>query len=43
MHDAARWGFEHLPPEVAVVMGNQRVFGELPIIEWGRLVMLYNE
>lgn len=37
VHEAARWALANLPPEVAVVMGNQRRFGELPIIEWGKM------
>ncbi len=36
VHDAMRWAFEKLPPEVAVVMVNQKKFGELPIAEWGK-------
>ena len=36
VQNAARWAFEYLPPEVAVVMGNQRRFGELPTVEWGK-------
>lgn len=32
----ARRACVQLPREVAVVMGNQRKFGELPIIEWGK-------
>jgi hypothetical protein len=27
---------ERLPNEVAVVLGNWKCFGELPIVEWGR-------
>jgi hypothetical protein len=35
VHDAARWGLKNLPQEVAVVMGDQRRFGVLPVVEWG--------
>ncbi len=35
VQEAARWAFEKLPQEVAVVMGDIRKFGELPILEWG--------
>ena len=35
VHEAARRACINLPKEVAVVMGNQRRFGELPVIEWG--------
>ena len=37
VHDAVRWASDHLPPEAAVVMGNRRRFGELPVVEWGKL------
>jgi hypothetical protein len=33
--NAARWACVNLAPEEAVVMGNLRRFGELPILEWG--------
>ena len=36
VHEAAKWACVELPNEVAVVMGNQRRFGELPILEWGK-------
>ena len=36
VHGAARWAAANLPKEVAVVMGNQRKFGELPVLEWGK-------
>ncbi len=35
VHEAARWACINLPKEVAVVMGNSRQFGELPMMEWG--------
>jgi hypothetical protein len=38
VHEAARWACVDLPEKVAVVMGNQRKFGELPVIEWGRVM-----
>ncbi|WKZ45874.1 MAG: hypothetical protein QY302_08775 [Anaerolineales bacterium] len=38
VHEAARWGCVDLPEEVAVVMGNSRRFGELPVIEWGKVI-----
>lgn len=37
VHEAARWGLVDLPNEVAVVMGNSRRFGELPMVEWRRV------
>jgi len=37
VHDTARWAFVDLTAEEAVVMGNLRRFGELPILEWGRV------
>ncbi len=37
VHEAARWACANLPEEVAVVMGEQRWFGELPVMEWGRV------
>ena len=36
VHEAARWACVDLPEKVAVVMGNQKRFGELPGVEWGR-------
>ena len=36
VHEAARWAFANLPKEVAVVMGDQRRTGELPVLEWGK-------
>lgn len=38
VHEAARWACANLPEEVAVVMGERRWFGELPVMEWGRVV-----
>jgi hypothetical protein len=35
VHDAARWACVDLSGEEAVVMGNLRRFGELPMSEWG--------
>ncbi|MCL5612168.1 MAG: hypothetical protein M1485_06400, partial [Chloroflexi bacterium] len=37
VHEAARWACTNLPEEVAVVMGERRWFGELPVMEWGRV------
>jgi hypothetical protein len=37
VHDAARWACIDLTGEEAVVMGNQRKFGKLPIVEWGTI------
>jgi len=39
VHEAARWACVNLPKEAAAVMGNQRRFGELPMMEWGRIVI----
>ena len=36
VQETARWAFEKLHPEVAVVMENPKRFGELPPVEWGR-------
>jgi hypothetical protein len=38
VHEAARWACVNLPGEVAVVLGDLRGFGKLPMIEWGRVV-----
>jgi hypothetical protein len=35
---AALWAFKNLPNDIAVVMGNRRKYGKLPVIEWGRFV-----
>ncbi|MBI3340159.1 MAG: hypothetical protein HY022_08515 [Chloroflexi bacterium] len=40
VHEAARWACVELPEEVAVVMGNQRMFGELPMLEWGKVTSI---
>jgi len=37
VHEAARWACANLPEEVAVVMGERRWFGELPVMEWGQI------
>jgi hypothetical protein len=37
VQETARWGLTNLPPEVAVVMGDQRKFGRLPSVEWGKI------
>jgi hypothetical protein len=37
VHEAACWACVNLPEEVAVVMGERRRFGELPVLEWGRV------
>jgi len=34
VHEAAGWSFKNLPSEIAIVKGNSRKFGKLPIIEW---------
>ena len=36
VHEAARWACVYLPEEVAVVMGERRWFGELPVMSGGR-------
>jgi hypothetical protein len=38
VHEAARWACINLPKDVAVVMGNPRRFGELPMLEWGNVI-----
>jgi hypothetical protein len=38
VHEAARWACANLPEGVAVVMGERRWFGELPAVEWGRVL-----
>jgi hypothetical protein len=40
VHPAARWAYVRLPDEVAVVLGNWKSFGALPILEWGRATAL---
>ena len=37
VHDSARWGLANLNQEVAVVLADQRRFGELPVPEWGKI------
>ncbi len=37
VHEAAGWACVSLPDEVAVVLGDWKRFGELPIVEWGRV------
>ena len=37
VHEAARWACVDLSGEEAVVMGNLRRFGELPMLEWGKV------
>jgi hypothetical protein len=34
---AALWAFKNLPDDIAVVMGNRRKYGRLPIVEWGQV------
>jgi hypothetical protein len=38
VQDAASWAFERLPSEVGVVMAGWTKFGELPVLEWGRVM-----
>jgi len=38
VHEAARWACVELPNEVAVVMGNMRKVGQLPMMEWGKVM-----
>ena len=40
VHEAVRWACVDLPKEVAVVMGNERKFGKLPVLEWGRIALI---
>ena len=35
VHESARWACVDLPSEVAVILGDSRRFGELPVLEWG--------
>jgi hypothetical protein len=35
---AARWAFKNLPDDIAVVTGNGRKYGKLPVIEWGKFI-----
>ena len=39
VHDAVRWAFADLSGEEAVVLGNHRRFGELPMLEWGTVTL----
>lgn len=39
VHEAARWACVNLDSDVAVVMGDQRRKGELPMVEWGRVAL----
>lgn len=34
VHEAARWAYVDLKDEVAIVMGDIKRFGELPMVEW---------
>jgi hypothetical protein len=38
VQNAAGWAFENLPGDVAVVMGGWKHFGELPSLEWGKVM-----
>ena len=40
VHEAAGWSFKNLPDDIAVVMGNKRRFGILPLVEWGSITMV---
>lgn len=37
VHEAARWACVNLDADVAVVMGDQRREGKLPVVEWGKI------
>ena len=37
VHAAARWGCMNLSEDVAVVLGDWRQFGRLPMADWGRV------
>jgi hypothetical protein len=37
VHRATRWACVNIPSGAAVVMGDHRRFGELPVAEWGRV------
>ena len=37
VHEAARWACVRLPNEVAVILGDWKRFGKLPIVEWGNV------
>ncbi len=36
VNNIARWASTNLPENAAVVMGNRKKFGELPVVEWGK-------
>lgn len=35
--EAVRWACTQLPQNVAVVLGNSRIRGKLPVVEWGKV------
>ncbi|MBW7940170.1 MAG: MarR family transcriptional regulator [Candidatus Omnitrophica bacterium] len=37
VHEAARWACVNLDSDMAVVMGDQRKEGKLPLVEWGKI------
>ncbi len=37
VHEAAKEAYAELPDDMAIVLGNWNRFGELPILEWGRI------
>jgi hypothetical protein len=40
VHLAAGYSYAGLPRDTAVVLGNWKKFGELPVVEWGRVMVL---
>jgi len=40
VHEVARWTCTQLPTNVAVVMGDWRNFGKLPMMEWEKVMHL---
>jgi len=38
VQDAAVWAFEKLPSEIGVVMAGWTKFGQLPVLEWGKVM-----
>jgi hypothetical protein len=40
VHLAAGYAYAGLPRDTAVVLGNWKKFGELPVVEWGRVMVL---
>ncbi|MBI5954927.1 MAG: hypothetical protein HY865_24975 [Chloroflexi bacterium] len=40
VQEAVRWACVELPDEVAILMGNKKRFGELSLIEWGKVETL---